>query len=604
MRHTHSDTNTLNKTRQHSDWQVIKNLMPYIWQFKFRVIITLLCLVAAKVANLGVPIVLKKIVDTLSITGPQALVVVPVTLILAYGLLRLSASLFGELRELIFAKVTESAVRKVGLQVFNYVHALSLRFHLSRQTGGMTRDIERGTRGIQSLISYSLYSIIPTLIELLMVLGYFFFVYNIWFVVITLIALTCYIVFTIVVTEWRTNFRRQMNDLDSKANQRAVDSLINFETVKYFGNEQYEAIRYDDNLKKYSQAAVKSQKSLALLNFGQQTIIGIGLICILGVASSGVAKGTMTIGDLVLVNVLMIQLYIPLNFLGVLYREMKQSLADIDRMFALLGAHQEVADKLNALPLVVASPALGPHVIFKEVSFHYEANRKILNHVSFEILPGQTTAVVGHSGAGKSTLSRLLFRFYDVQQGAILFDGQNIQDVQQASLRQVVGIVPQDTVLFNDTIGYNIAYGKPGATQSEIEAAAKSAQIHEFIASLPDGYQSAVGERGLKLSGGEKQRVAIARTLLKHPALLIFDEATSALDSETERSIQNELNDLARNRSTLIIAHRLSTITHAHQILVMEEGAIIERGTHESLIALGQRYAEMWRVQQSQNVSS
>ena len=604
MRHTHSDTNTLNKTRQHSDWQVIKNLMPYIWQFKFRVIITLLCLVAAKVANLGVPIVLKKIVDTLSITAPQALVVVPVTLILAYGLLRLSASLFGELRELIFAKVTESAVRKVGLQVFNYVHALSLRFHLSRQTGGMTRDIERGTRGIQSLISYSLYSIIPTLIELLMVLGYFFFVYNIWFVVITLIALTCYIVFTIVVTEWRTNFRRQMNDLDSKANQRAVDSLINFETVKYFGNEQYEAIRYDDNLKKYSQAAVKSQKSLALLNFGQQTIIGIGLICILGVASSGVAKGTMTIGDLVLVNVLMIQLYIPLNFLGVLYREMKQSLADIDRMFALLEAHQEVADKSNALPLLVESPALGPYVIFKEVSFHYEANRQILNNVSFEILPGQTTAVVGHSGAGKSTLSRLLFRFYDVQQGAILFDGQNIQDVQQASLRQVVGIVPQDTVLFNDTIGYNIAYGKPGATQSEIEAAAKSAQIHEFIASLPDGYQSAVGERGLKLSGGEKQRVAIARTLLKHPALLIFDEATSALDSETERSIQNELNDLARNRSTLIIAHRLSTITHAHQILVMEEGAIIERGTHESLIALGQRYAEMWRVQQSQNVSS
>lgn len=604
MRHTHSDTNALNKTRQQSDWQVIKNLMPYIWQFKFRVVITLLCLVAAKVANLGVPIVLKKIVDALSMTGVQALVVVPVTLILAYGLLRLSASLFGELRELIFAKVTESAVRKVGLQVFNYVHALSLRFHLSRQTGGMTRDIERGTRGIQSLISYSLYSIIPTIIELLMVLGYFFFVYNLWFVVITLIALTCYIVFTIVVTEWRTNFRRQMNDLDSKANQRAVDSLINFETVKYFGNEQYEAIRYDENLKKYAQAAVKSQKSLALLNFGQQTIIGIGLICILGLASSGVAKGTMTIGDLVLVNVLMIQLYIPLNFLGVLYREMKQSLADIDRMFALLDAHQEIADKPNALPLLVESPALGPHVTFKEVSFHYEANRQILNNVSFEILPGQTTAVVGHSGAGKSTLSRLLFRFYDVQQGAILFDGQNIQDVQQASLRQVVGIVPQDTVLFNDTIGYNIAYGKPGATQSEIEAAAKSAQIHDFIVSLPDGYQSAVGERGLKLSGGEKQRVAIARTLLKHPAFLIFDEATSALDSETERSIQNELNDLARNRSTLIIAHRLSTITHAHQILVMEEGVIIERGTHESLLALGQRYAEMWRVQQSQNVFS
>ena len=605
MRHTNSETNPQAKARQHSDWHVIKNLMPYIWQFKFRVIITLLCLVFAKVANLGVPIVLKKIVDTLSITNTsQALVVVPVSLILAYGLLRLSASLFGELRELIFAKVTESAVRKIGLQVFNYVHSLSLRFHLSRQTGGMTRDVERGTRGIQSLISYSLYSIIPTLIELVMVLAYFFFVYNLWFMVITLIALTCYVVFIIVVTEWRTNFRRQMNDLDSKANQRAVDSLINFETVKYFGNEQFEALRYDENLKKYAQASVKSQKSLALLNFGQQTIIGVGLICILGLASSGVAKGQMSIGDLVLVNVLMIQLYIPLNFLGVLYREMKQSLADIDRMFALLEAHQEVADKPDAYPLSVKSPALGPHVVFKEVSFYYEPNRQILNQVSFEILPGQTTAVVGHSGAGKSTLSRLLFRFYDVQSGAILFDGQNIQDVQQASLRQVVGIVPQDTVLFNDTIGYNIAYGKPGATQLEIESAAKSAQIHDFIVSLPDGYQSAVGERGLKLSGGEKQRVAIARTLLKHPALLIFDEATSALDSETERSIQNELNDLARNRSTLIIAHRLSTITHAHQILVMEEGAIIERGTHESLIALGQRYAEMWQVQQSQNVSS
>ncbi len=605
MRPNTSEITPLNKARQRSDLQVIRNLMPYIWQFKFRVVITLLCLISAKVANLGVPIVLKKIVDTLSITTTsQALLVVPVSLILAYGLLRLSASLFGELRELIFAKVTESAVRKVGLQVFNYVHALSLRFHLSRQTGGMTRDIERGTRGIQSLISYSLYSIIPTLIELLMVLGYFFFVYDIWFVIITLIALTCYIIFTIVVTEWRTNFRRQMNDLDSKANQRAVDSLINFETVKYFGNEQYEALRYDENLKNYAQAAVKSQKSLAILNFGQQTIIGIGLICILGLASSGVAKGTMTIGDLVLVNVLMIQLYIPLNFLGVLYREMKQSLADIDRMFGLLETHQEIADKPNAYPLLVKTPALGPHVIFKDVSFHYEANRQILNNVSFEILPGETTAVVGHSGAGKSTLSRLLFRFYDVQQGAILFDGQNIQDVQQASLRQVVGIVPQDTVLFNDTIGYNIAYGKPGASQLDIESAAKSAQIHEFIEKLPDAYQSAVGERGLKLSGGEKQRVAIARTLLKQPALLIFDEATSALDSETERTIQNELNDLARNRSTLIIAHRLSTITHAHQILVMEEGKIIERGTHEALIKLGQRYAEMWRVQQSQNVSS
>lgn len=603
MRPTVSEMKVAKSPRHQSDWQVIKSLIPYIRPFKVRVIVTLLCLVFAKVANLGVPIVLKQIVDALSIsTTEKALLVIPVSLIIAYGLLRLSASFFGELRELIFAKVTESAVRKIGLQVFNYVHALSLRFHLSRQTGGMTRDIERGTRGIQSLISYSLYSIIPTLIELLMVLGYFFFVYNIWFVVVTLIALTLYIVFTIVVTEWRTNFRRQMNDLDSKANQRAVDSLINYETVKYFSNEQFEAIRYDDNLKKYAQAAIKSQKSLAILNFGQQTIIGLGLICILGLSSSGVLNGDMTIGDLVLVNVLMIQLYIPLNFLGVLYREMKQSLADIDRMFSLLDVPQEIADKPDAFPLSIKSLSLGPHVIFNNVSFHYDSNRQILHDVSFEILPGQTTAVVGHSGAGKSTLSRLLFRFYDVQNGAILLDGQNIKDVQQSTLRQVVGIVPQDTVLFNDTIGYNIAYGKPSATQSEIELAAKSAQIHDFIISLPDGYQSAVGERGLKLSGGEKQRVAIARTLLKHPALLIFDEATSALDSETERTIQNELNDLAQNRSTLIIAHRLSTITHAHQILVMEEGRIIERGTHESLLAQGQRYSEMWRAQQSQGI--
>ena len=547
---------------------------------------------------------LKKIVDAMSIhTTPQALLVVPVSLIVAYGLLRLSASLFAELRELIFSKVTEYASRHVGLQVFNHLHALSLRFHLSRQTGGMTRDIERGTRGIQSLISFSLYSIIPTLIELAMVLGYFFYAYDIWFVVVTSIALLFYIVFTVIVTEWRTHFRREMNNLDSKANQNAVDSLINFETVKYFGNEQYESARYDVNLKKYAQAAIKSQKSLAFLNFGQQSIIVIGLVCILGLASRGVAIGQMTIGDLVLVNVLMIQLFIPLNFLGVLYREMKQSLTDIDKMFILLETDQEIADAPNAKDLQIHSTALGPHVSFKDVCFYYDQNRSILNNLSFDILPGQTTAVVGHSGAGKSTISRLLFRFYDVQSGAIYIDGQDIKTVKQASLRQAVGIVPQDTVLFNDTIGFNICYGKPGATQSEIEAAAQSAQIHDFIMRLPNGYNTSVGERGLKLSGGEKQRIAIARTLLKNPALLVFDEATSALDSETERSIQKELNELAKNHTTLIIAHRLSTITHAHQILVMSAGDIVEVGTHESLMALGQRYAEMWRVQQAQNLS-
>ncbi len=604
MKHFKTDSSPAIQKRHLPDWVVIKNLLPYITAYKARIIFTILCLVLAKAANLGVPIMLKKIVDAMSIHSPaQALLVVPVSLILAYGLLRLSASMFSEMRELIFSKVTEHAVRQVGLQVFNHLHALSLRFHLSRQTGGMTRDIERGTRGIQSLISFSLYSIIPTLIELAMVLGYLFYAYDIWFVVVTFIALFCYVVFTVLVTEWRTHFRREMNSLDSKANQNAVDSLINFETVKYFGNEQYESSRYDENLKKYAQAAVQSQKSLAFLNLGQQSIIVTGLVCILGLASKGVATGHMTIGDLVLVNVLMIQLYIPLNFLGVLYREMKQSIADIDRMFGLLNTDQEVADVPNAPALKIESTELGPYVSFKEVCFHYEQNREILKQVSFDILPGQTTAVVGHSGAGKSTLSRLLFRFYDVQSGGIYIDGQNIKFVKQSSLRQAVGIVPQDTVLFNDTIGFNIAYGKPGATQAEIEAAAQSAQIHNFIVSLPKGYNTDVGERGLKLSGGEKQRVAIARTLLKNPTLLIFDEATSALDSETERYIQKELNELAKNHTTLIIAHRLSTITHSHQILVMLNGKIVERGTHEFLLQQGQNYAEMWRVQQSKSHS-
>jgi ATP-binding cassette subfamily B protein len=604
MQHFKTESSPNTHKRQLQDWKVIKNLWPYLMAYKARIIFTLLCLVVAKAANLGVPIMLKKIVDAMSInTTSQALLVVPVSLITAYGLLRLSASLFAELRELIFSKVTENAVRQVGLQVFNHLHALSLRFHLTRQTGGMTRDIERGTRGIQSLISFSLYSIIPTLIELAMVLGYFFYAYDILFMVVTFTALFCYVVFTVLVTEWRTHFRREMNSLDSKANQSAVDSLINFETVKYFGNEQYESARYDVNLKKYAQSAIKSQKSLAFLNFGQQTIIVVGLVFILGLASKGVASGKMSIGDLVLVNVLMIQLYIPLNFLGVLYREMKQSLTDIDKMFNLLETDQEIADEPNAPDLVIQSPKLGPHVSFKDVCFYYEQNRGILNHVSFDILPGQTTAVVGHSGAGKSTLSRLLFRFYDVQSGAIYIDGQDIKTVKQASLRQAVGIVPQDTVLFNDTIGFNIAYGRPGASQAEIEAAGQSAQIHDFIISLPDGYNTDVGERGLKISGGEKQRVAIARTLLKNPALLVFDEATSALDSETERTIQKELNELAKNHTTLIIAHRLSTITHAHQILVMSAGEIIERGTHKSLLMLNQRYAEMWRVQQTQSQS-
>ena len=588
------------KPSQGSDWKVIRDLIPYLLEYKFRVAIALACLVAAKVTNLGIPILLKRLIDNLNVRldSPQALLVVPVGLILAYGLLRMSASLFAELREFLFARVTQNAVRKVALQVFEHLHSLALSFHLARQTGGVSRDIERGTRGIQSLISYSLYSILPTLVEFILVLGYLAYSYNIWFAAITLSALVLYIVFTVVVTEWRTHFRKTMNDMDSKANQKAIDSLLNFETVKYFGNEAFEASRYDKNLVRYQAAAVKSQKSLAILNFGQQTIIAIGLVLILWRATLGVVDGTMTLGDLVLVNTLMIQLYIPLNFLGVIYREIKQSLTDMERMFSLLNTDKEIADSPNAKPLHIENYGHGPDVRFENVSFHYDAKREILHDVSFNIPAGTITAVVGQSGAGKSTLVRLLFRFYDVQSGKILIDGQNIQDVTQASLRKAIGIVPQDTVLFNDTIGYNIAYGDPSASIEEVQEAARAAQIDGFIKRLPDGYDTQVGERGLKLSGGEKQRVAIARTLLKKPAMLIFDEATSALDSKTERAFQEELLSLAKNRTTLIIAHRLSTIIHADQILVMEHGQIVERGTHLELLAAQGKYAEMWQMQE------
>jgi len=562
--------------------------------------LALTCLIAAKFANLGIPILMKDLIDSLDIkaSSPQALLVVPVGIIIGYGLLRISASLFTELREALFARVTQNAVRKVALQVFEHLHSLALSFHLARQTGGVSRDIERGTRGIQSLISYSLYSILPTLIEFCLVLGYFAYSYDIWFAVITLVALIVYISFTIVVTEWRTHYRRTMNDMDSKANQKAIDSLLNFETVKYFGNEAFEASRYDENLLRYQTAAVKSQKTLAVLNLGQQIIIAVGLVLILWRATLGVVNGSMTLGDLVLVNTLMIQLYIPLNFLGVIYREIKQALTDMDRMFSLLNTDKEIADSPDAKVLQIHNHILGPDIRFEHVSFHYESKREILRDVSFNIPAGTITAVVGQSGAGKSTLARLLFRFYDVQSGSILIDGQNIQDVTQASLRKAIGIVPQDTVLFNDTIGYNIAYGNPSASIEEVHEAARAAQIDNFIERLPEGYETQVGERGLKLSGGEKQRVAIARTLLKKPAMLIFDEATSALDSKTERAFQEELLSLAKNRTTLIIAHRLSTIIHADQILVMEHGQIIERGTHQDLLAAKGRYSEMWQMQE------
>ena len=606
MRHSsgHHHGSADSKTAGRGDWRVIRDLLPYLLEYRFRVLIALSCLIAAKVTNLGIPIVLKELIDSLNINAnsPQALLVVPLGIIVAYGFLRIFASVFTELREALFAKVTQNAVRKVALQVFEHLHSLALSFHLARQTGGVSRDIERGTRGIQSLISYSLYSILPTLIEFCLVLGYLAYSYDIWFAAITLVALVLYIVFTVVVTEWRTHFRRTMNDMDSKANQKAIDSLLNFETVKYFGNEAFEASRYDENLLRYQSAAVKSQKTLAVLNLGQQIIIAVGLMLILWRATVGVVNGTMTLGDLVLVNTLMIQLYIPLNFLGVIYREIKQSLTDMDRMFSLLNTDKEIADSPDAKTLQIENHDRGPDVRFEHVSFHYDAKREILRDVSFNIPAGTITAVVGQSGAGKSTLARLLFRFYDVQSGKILIDGQNIQDVTQASLRKAIGIVPQDTVLFNDTIGYNIAYGNPSATIEEVQEAARAAQIDGFIKRLPEGYDTQVGERGLKLSGGEKQRVAIARTLLKKPAMLIFDEATSALDSKTERAFQEELLSLAKNRTTLIIAHRLSTIIHADQILVMDHGQIVEHGTHEQLLSVKGKYAEMWQMQERATV--
>jgi ABC-type transport system involved in Fe-S cluster assembly fused permease/ATPase subunit len=582
---------------QRNDWATIGTLLPYLWVYKWRVLAALLCLIGAKMANIGVPLVLKKIVDSLSISpsNPHALLVLPLGALVAYGALRFSTTLFTELREFLFARVTQRAVRTIALRVFRHLHALSLRFHLNRQTGGMTRDIERGTRGVSSLVSYSLFSILPTLVEITLVLGYLALHYDKWFSIITGAALVTYIAFTISVTEWRTHFRRTMNELDSKANTKAIDSLINYETVKYFGNEDYEAKRYDDGLQNYERAAVRSQTSLSLLNSGQSLIIAAAVTAILWRATQGVIDKSMTLGDLVLVNSFMLQLYIPLNFLGVIYREIKQSLADMERLFGLLEQNREVADSPDAKPLVTQ----GARVEFSHVEFSYDPKRQILFDVDFSIPAGTTTAVVGHSGSGKSTLSRVLFRFYDVQQGAIRIDGQDLRNITQDSLRHAIGIVPQDTVLFNDTIEYNIAYGRPGASREDIFAAARAASIHEFIESLPDGYATMVGERGLKLSGGEKQRVAIARTLLKNPAILIFDEATSALDSKSEQAIQTQLKEIARQRTTLVIAHRLSTIADAGQILVLDHGRIVERGTHAALIAADGLYKQMWDRQQA-----
>jgi ATP-binding cassette subfamily B protein len=587
-------------TKPASGWPTIRTLLPYLLEYKGRVALALVFLVAAKLANVGVPLIMKEIVDGLGITlsggGEKLAFGVIAGLLLAYGAARLSTTVFTELREFVFAKVTQSAVRRIALEVFRHLHSLSLRFHLNRQTGGMTRDIERGSRGVSSLVSYTLYSILPTLVEIALVLSILAWKYDKWFVIITLMALTAYIVWSVAVTEWRTGFRRAMNDLDSKANVRAIDSLLNYETVKYFGNEEYEAKRYDQSMARWEDAAVKSQTSLSLLNTGQSAIIAVAVTAIMWRATVGVANGSMTLGDLVLVNAFMIQLYIPLNFLGVLYREIKQSLADMERMFILLRENREVADKPAAPALSIGGAAIR----FDHVNFSYEPNRQILFDVDFEVPAGRTVAVVGHSGSGKSTLARLLYRFYDVAPGggAIRIDAQDLREVRQQTLRRAIGIVPQDTVLFNDTIYYNIAYGNTEASREEVEAAARMASIHDFVMTLPDRYDTMVGERGLKLSGGEKQRVAIARALLKNPAIMIFDEATSALDSQTEKAIQGELKKAAENRTTLVIAHRLSTIADAHSIIVMDRGRIVERGAHAELLALGGHYARMWELQQ------
>ena len=603
MRH-HSASlppNDASNNPQRSDWQTLKSLWPYVWASKGRVLLALSALILAKLMNLAIPTTLKHIVDQMTPNPTaQALLVVPVALLLAYGALRISQTLFNELREIVFFQVVENAARTVSLKVFNQLHALSLRFHLSRQTGGLTRDIERGNRGIRTLIGFSFMTIVPTAIEVLMVLVFLWMKYDWVFVSITAAALVCYIGFTVWVTEWRTQYRVRMNDLDSKASQKAIDSLLNFETVKYFNNESFESQRYDSGLKQYRQAAIVSQNSLSMLNLGQQLIISVALIAILWYATKNVVAGRSTVGDLVLINTLMLQLYVPLNFLGVMYREIKQALIDVDKMFVLLDSPTEISDAPDARVLQVSAG----RVEFKNVSFAYNADRPILHDVSFTIEPNTTTAVVGKSGAGKSTLSRLLFRFYDAQQGDILIDGQSVKSVTQDSLRRAIGIVPQDTVLFNDTLGYNIRYGRPDATDEQVMQAAHAAHLSEFISRLPDGLDTQVGERGLKISGGEKQRVAIARTLLKGTPILVFDEATSALDTHAEKAIQSAFDEAAQNHTTLIVAHRLSTIVHAEQILVMDEGRIVERGTHSELLAKKGVYSEMWAQQQSEPTQS
>ena len=581
-----------------SDWSTIAGLLPYLWDYRWRVGLALALLVCAKLANVGVPLVMKVIVDDLNPT--LAVLAVPAAMLAMYGILRFMTTLFAELRDVVFVRVAQRAIRRVALGVFRHLHDLSLRFHLDRQTGGMTRDIERGTRGISTLLSYLIFSIIPVILEFALVAAVLLARFDWRFAAITFAAVAAYIGYTFFVSEWRIEIRKHANELDSKANTRAIDSLLNYETVKYFGNEDFEARRYDESLQRYESAAVRNEMSLGLLNIGQSLIIAAAVTALMALAAEGVAARTLSIGDLVLINGLLIQLYVPLNFLGMVYREIKQSLADMDKMFRLMSQNLEVKDKPGA-PELPEGPAA---VVFSNVNFGYEANRKILFDVSFSIPAGSRVAVVGHSGSGKSTLARLLYRFYDVTDGSINVCGIDVREVKQRSLRAAIGIVPQDTVLFNDSIRYNIHYGRTSADEAEVVEAARAAHIHEFIETLPAKYESPVGERGLKLSGGEKQRVAIARAILKNPRILIFDEATSALDSETERSIQGELTRIAEGRTTLVIAHRLSTIMDADQILVMDAGRIIERGTHRELLDAGGQYAQMWALQQQEDAEA